>query len=167
MSPELIRDDSAFPRCIATLERPVHGMGFQQDAQLGQFVQIVFGDRRGKEAALPFGDHEPLHRQTVERFAQGRCAGAVSVAQCRKLQLVAGPVAAKNDVTAQCPVKGRADRGGLGDLLHDVPCRCLCPGRARPPLARAGAEPRRAERSSLSEGPRISDIQSLSTDSCI
>ena len=63
-------DHAAFPFDIGVGKRHAHRMRFQQQAKLGELLQIVDRDRRDLETAAAFRQHKTFGGEAIEDFAQ-------------------------------------------------------------------------------------------------
>ena len=81
--------DLRLPIIVAALDRGAQRLAGEIGAERAKIVEILQGDRRDREAALPFEMDEPLRGKPRECLAQRRDADAVTRAQLAKGQPLA------------------------------------------------------------------------------
>ena len=101
----------AFPVSVALFDRRRQSRAFQQNAQVGDFGQIVCRYRHHEKASLFHGINEAFTGEPVQGLAQCGHAGLVPLFQAIKFQLTTRSQIAKNNVSLDAQVRFRADGG--------------------------------------------------------
>ena len=96
-------------------------MTFEQQPQLGQFLQILGRNRRHLEAASSLGEHQTLRGEAAQDLAQRADADAVAFLEPVELELLTRPQPAKDDVGADTPITNTSGVMSEADS-EQMPC---------------------------------------------